>query len=42
VHAKRLPGVVLPIAGGIMFAVMVGTWLTSAYWFIDNRGWPDI
>jgi hypothetical protein len=42
VHAKGLPGVVLPIAGGIMFAVLVGTWLTSAYWFIDNRGWPDI
>jgi Family of unknown function (DUF6529) len=42
VHSKGLPGLVLPIAGGIMFAVLVGTWLTSAFWFIDSRGWPDI
>jgi hypothetical protein len=42
VHSKGLPGLALPIAGGIMFAVLVGVWLTSAYWFIDERGWPDL
>jgi Family of unknown function (DUF6529) len=42
VHSKGLPGLALPIAGGTMFAVLVGAWLTSAYWFIDNRGWPDL
>jgi Family of unknown function (DUF6529) len=42
VHSKGLPGLALPIAGGIMFTVLVGVWLTSAYWFIDDRGWPDI
>jgi Family of unknown function (DUF6529) len=42
VHSRGLPGLALPIAGGTMFAVLVGAWLTSAYWFIDNRGWPDI
>jgi hypothetical protein len=42
VHSRGLPGVALPIAGGLMFSVFVGVWLTSAYWFIDNAGWPDI
>jgi Family of unknown function (DUF6529) len=42
VNSKGLPGLALPVAGGIMFAVLVGLWLTSAYWFIDNQGWPDI
>jgi len=42
VRSKGLPGLALPVAGGIMFAVLVGAWLTSAYWFIDDRGWPDI
>jgi len=42
VHSRGLPGMALPIAGGIMFAVLVGTWLTSAYWFIDDNGWPDL
>jgi hypothetical protein len=42
VRSKGLPGIALPVAGGIMFTVLVGAWLTSAYWFIDNRGWPDL
>ena len=41
VRSRGLPGLALPLAGGIMFAVLIGTWLTSAYWFIDNSGWPD-
>jgi Family of unknown function (DUF6529) len=42
VRSKGLPGLALPVAGGIMFAVLIGAWLTSAYWFIDERGWPDL
>jgi hypothetical protein len=42
VRSKGLPGLALPIAGGLMFSVFVAIWLTSAYWFIDNAGWPDI
>jgi hypothetical protein len=42
VNSKGLPGLALPVAGGIMFAVLIGVWLTSAYWFIDNSGWPPI
>jgi hypothetical protein len=42
VRSKGLPGVALPVAGGVVFAILIGAWLTSAYWFIDNQGWPDI
>ena len=42
VRSKGLPGVALPVAGGVVFSILIGAWLTSAYWFIDNQGWPDI
>jgi Family of unknown function (DUF6529) len=42
VHSKGLPGLALPIAGALMFSVFVALWLTSAYWFIHNAGWPSI
>ena len=42
VNSRGLPSVALPVAGGIMFAVLIGAWLTSALWFIDNQGWPSI
>jgi hypothetical protein len=25
-----------------MFAVLIGAWLTSALWFVDERGWPEL
>src|SRR3954449_5349083 len=34
VRSKGLPGIALPIAGGLTFAVLVLVWLTSALWFI--------
>jgi Family of unknown function (DUF6529) len=41
VRSKGLPGIVLPIMGGLVFAILVGAWLTSALWFIDNNnGFP--
>jgi hypothetical protein len=41
VRSKNLPGAALPIAGGLMFSLLVGVWLTSALWFIDNSGFPS-
>jgi hypothetical protein len=38
VRSKSLPGAALPIAGGLVFALLVLAWYTSAVWFIDNRG----
>ncbi len=35
----RFPKHVLPLAGGLLFAVLVGAWLTSAYW-LYNRPAP--
>ena len=42
VRSRGLPGIALPVAGGLMFAVLIGAWLTSALWFIDERGWPEL
>ena len=42
VRSKDLPGAALPVAGGLVFAVLVAAWFTSGYWFIDNQGWPDL
>jgi hypothetical protein len=38
VRSKGLPGVALPIAGALVFTLIVLLWLTSALWFIENRG----
>jgi hypothetical protein len=40
VRSKGLPGIALPIAGGLVFGVLVFTWYTSALWFIIQKGWP--
>jgi hypothetical protein len=41
VRSRRLPGIALPIAGGLVFAILVAVWFTSAFWFIDHQGWPS-
>jgi hypothetical protein len=38
VRLKRFPTPVLPIAGGLLFAVLVGVWWTSARWFFEQVG----
>src|SRR3954452_1069160 len=38
VRSERLPGIALPIAGGLVFAILVAVWFTSAFWFITNMG----
>ncbi len=42
VRSKGLPGIALPIAGGLTFAVLVAVWFTSAFWFIGEQGWPAL
>ena len=41
VRSRRMPGWALPVAGGLVFSVLVGLWLTSALWFFDNSGFPS-
>ena len=42
VRNHALPARALPIAGGLLFAVLVLTWYTSAVWFVrHNGGFPD-
>lgn len=38
VRLRRFPVWVLPTAGGLTFAVLIGIWYTSAYWFFDLVG----
>ncbi len=39
VRLRRFPRPVLPIAGGLLFAALIGIWYTSALWFFDLAGW---
>jgi len=41
VRSRALPGAALPIAGGLVFSVLVGVWLTSGMWFITENGFPS-
>jgi hypothetical protein len=38
VRSNSFQGWVLPIAGGVLFSVLVGLWLTSAFWFFSTVG----
>jgi len=40
VRAKRAPGWFLPVAGGLLFTVVVAVVLTSAVWYVAANGWP--
>ena len=40
VRSKRAPGWFLPVAGGLLFALLVAAVLTSAVWYVDQKGWP--
>ncbi len=35
---RRFPGWSLPIAGGLLFSILLGLWLTSSVWFFDTTG----
>jgi Family of unknown function (DUF6529) len=38
VRAKGFPGWALPIAGGMLLSILLGLWLTAAFWFFSNFG----
>jgi len=40
VRSHSLPGAALPLAGGLVFTILVGVWLTSGLWFISENGFP--
>ena len=40
VRSRRAPGWFLPLAGGLLFALLAGAVLTSAVWYIGAKGWP--
>ncbi|MGZ4429660.1 MAG: DUF6529 family protein [Nocardioidaceae bacterium] len=39
-NSKRTPAWLVPVAGGLLFTVLVATVLTSAVWFVGTNGWP--
>lgn len=41
VRAHHAPGWFLPVAGGLLFALLVALVLTSAGWYLDQHGWPS-
>jgi hypothetical protein len=40
VRSKRAPGWFLPVAGGLIFTVLIALVLTSAVWYLTTNGWP--
>ena len=38
VRSRRAPGWFLPVAGGLLFALLIGVVLTSAVWYIGVKG----
>ncbi len=40
VRSRRAPGWFLPVAGGLLFALLVGAVMTSALWYVGAKGWP--
>ncbi len=41
VRSRRAPGWFLPVAGGLLFALLIVVVLTSAGWYVDAKGWPS-
>jgi hypothetical protein len=40
VRSKRAPRWFLPVAGGLLFSLLVVVVLTSAVWYLHAKGWP--
>jgi hypothetical protein len=41
VRSRRAPGWFLPVAGGLLFSLLILAILTSAVWYIGAKGWPS-
>jgi hypothetical protein len=42
VRSRRAPGWFLPVAGGVLFSLLVLALLTSAAWYVGERGLPSM
>ena len=40
VRSRRSSGWFLPVAGGVLFALLIVVVLTSAGWYLQDEGWP--
>ena len=40
VRSRRAAGWFLPVAGGLLFALLIVVVLTSAVWYVGEEGWP--
>lgn len=40
VRSRRAPGWFLPVAGGLLFALLIVVVATSALWSVNANGWP--
>ena len=40
VRSRRSPGWFLPVAGGLLFALLIAVVLTSTVWYVGDHGWP--
>lgn len=41
VRSRNLPGSVLPLAGGLVFVLLVYIWLLTVLWYVDQSGFPS-
>ena len=41
VRSRRAPGWFRPVAGGLLFALLLLVVLTSAVWYLNANGWPS-
>ncbi len=42
VRSQGLPGLALPLVGGLVFTILIAVWLTSAVWFVSENGFPAL
>jgi Family of unknown function (DUF6529) len=40
VRSRRSPGWFLPVAGGLLFALLIAIVWTSTVWYVGDQGWP--
>jgi Family of unknown function (DUF6529) len=41
-RVERLPGLALPVIGGLLVTCLTVIWLTSSLWFFTNVGFPGV
>ena len=41
VRSRRAPGWFLPVAGALLFTLLIAALLTSTVWYVAEKGWPS-